>query len=78
MASWSLIYTDLCVITAPLCSVRRDRARRRRSTSAPLEEHKQASANLHGERDGVIFNQHYGDGVIILKQACARGCDARD
>jgi len=42
-----------------------------------LEERKHTLANvLYRERDGLVFNQHYdGDGAIIFKQACSRGCE---
>jgi ATP dependent DNA ligase domain len=43
----------------------------------PIEKRKHTLANmLYGERDGIIFNQHYdGDGAIIYKQACKLGCE---
>jgi bifunctional non-homologous end joining protein LigD len=43
----------------------------------PIEQRKHALASLlQGDRDGIVFNQHYnGDGAIIFKEACALGCE---
>ena len=45
--------------------------------STPLEQRKQALANLlHRERDGIAFNVHYNcDGAAVFKHACALGCE---
>jgi bifunctional non-homologous end joining protein LigD len=43
---------------------------------APLEERKAALAKLlHRTSGGIVYNEHYGEGAIIYKHACALGCE---
>jgi bifunctional non-homologous end joining protein LigD len=43
----------------------------------PIEQRKQALADLLGrERDGIVLNQYYdGDSATVFKHACALGCE---